>query len=97
MSTNEKAETSNRNYLREWISVGTLIFLIGVFAQQIRWQERTDSRIESLESHSNDKILHMPFEKSIKVFVPRVELDGRMNNLQYSLDKIDKKIDDLKR
>ena len=79
-----------------WITVANLVLLVTLIVQQAKWQESVDNRIEILEEHRNDKVLHMPFEKKIEVFVPRVELEGRLNTLQYSLDNIDRKLDKIK-
>lgn len=78
------------------ISVTTLIAVIVIFIQQAQWQKSVEINQENFQAHMEDKILHMPFEKSIEVFVPRVELDGRMNNMQNSLNKIEAKLDKLK-
>ena len=46
-----------------------------------------------IEKHEIDFSVHMPFEKKIEVFVPRVELDGRIENIEKSLIRIEKKLD----
>ena len=49
-----------------------------------------------LDAHISDTDKHMPFEKKSEVFVPRKELDQRLNNIKNTLDRIDAKIDNLK-
>jgi len=88
--------TSQRNILRDLLQPAILLFLIGVFVQQIRWQEKMNNRMDKVEEHVENQVLHMPFDKTSIIFVPRVELDSRMNNMQHSLDKIEGKLDILK-
>ena len=71
-----------------WFSASTLIFLIGFLVYQSRWQQSVDTRLQSLETHTTDKTMHMPFERKIEVFVPRTELDGRLNSIDASLKEI---------
>lgn len=88
--------TQQKSTLGTWFTIANFIVLIGFVWQQAQWQKNVENKIETLESHTKDNILHMPFEKSIEVFVPRVELEGKMNTMQYSLDKIEKKLDKLR-
>ena len=75
-----------------WITLANLILLITIVAYLSRWQERTDNRLERIEQHAIDKEVHMSFKEKIQVFVPRVELDSRLLNIEKSLDEIKKVI-----
>ena len=61
------------------------LFLLGIFAQQVRWQTQVDGRLQILEQHAADKVVHMPLEEKINLFVPRMEIDGRLRNIEESL------------
>jgi hypothetical protein len=75
------------------INFATIITLVGFIISQSRWQENVDNRLNSLELHTKNVNMHMPFERKIEVFVPRVELDGRLQSIQNSLIRIEKKIE----
>ena len=63
------------------IPLTTLFTVLSFIVYQSRWQSKVDNHIE-------DSSLHMPFERKIEVFVPRVELDGRIENIEKSQEEI---------
>ena len=67
-------------------NVSTLIAMLTFIIVQAKRQERVDMHIE-------DDSIHMSFEKKIEVFVPRVELENRLENIENYLIRIDKKLD----
>jgi hypothetical protein len=84
----------SKSFLKEWVTVANLIILIGIVVQQARWQQTVDSQLVRMEEHINDKVEHLPFEDRIRLFVPRVEIDGRLRNIEEALIEIK---DDLKK
>jgi hypothetical protein len=85
-----------KNSIISYFTIANFVVIIGFVWHQAQWQEKTNNKIEYLEEHAKNNVLHMPFEKSARVFVPRVELDGRLNNIQYTLEKIENKLDKIK-
>lgn len=91
-----------RQKAKNWLSVGltsaNLIFLItlsfNIGSIKAEMQNDINSNRESINKHLINQTLHMPFEKKIEVFVPRVELDQRLKNIEKLLDKIDSKINE---
>ena len=75
-------------------SISTLIVLIGFVVQQSKWQENIESRVHYLEIHAKDKEIHMPIVDKIRLFIPRTEMNGRLENIDKNLDEIK---DDLKK
>lgn len=76
-----------KSYVKHNIfNISTLLTLLGFIVYQARWQEHVDAHIE-------DTSIHMRFEQKIEVFVPRIELDSRLNNMEKSLKRIEDKID----
>lgn len=73
---------------RNFISMSTFVVLIGFIVQQSKWQQNVDNRLLNLEHHSINKEMHMPFKDKIEIFVPRVEINGRLENIDKSLDEI---------
>ena len=71
-----------------WINLTTLTAILGFIIYQSKWQEHVDN-------HIDDKSIHMQFEKKIQIFVPRVELDSRLSNIESSQEKLDKKQDQI--
>ena len=71
-----------------WITVANLLLLIGIIVQQSKWQQNVDNKIDEFENHAIDKEMHMPFKDKIEIFVPRVELDGRLKNIEATLLEI---------
>ena len=71
-----------------WINLTTLFAVISFVIYQSRWQEHVDN-------HIDDKSKHMTFEKRIQVFVPRIELDKRLSNIENSQEKLEQKQDQI--
>ena len=88
--------SQQKSTLGTYFTIANFLVLIGFIWQQAQWQKNVENDIETLQKHAEDQIVHMPFEKKIEVFVPRVELEGRMNNIQYTLEKIENKLDKIK-
>lgn len=70
------------------ISLATLIILVGFIVQQSKWQQTVDD-------HITDTSLHMPFEQKVQLFVPRIELDNRLENMENRGVRMEIKIDKL--
>ena len=93
-----------RDYIRtNWLTLGNFLLLLGLafrwgaFTEEMRQNDVLNKQLIStidkkVENHRNDIDKHMPFEKKIEVFVPRVELDSRLANMEKLLDKIDAKL-----
>ena len=86
------------NYLKNnWLTLANLIvlltlsFRVGVVLTSL--QDSIQANKELIEQHRNDQGVHMPFERKIEVFVPRVELNSRLENITEQLDRIEKKLD----
>ena len=75
------------------LTVANLVILVGFIVQQSRWQQSIDNSIERFEEHQTDTRLHMPLTQKIEFFVPRIELDARLYNMEKILEKIESKID----
>jgi len=83
---------SQRTYLKHnWGTFANLLLLLGLVYNYATSQQVMKSDIQQLKNHTQNEIIHMSFEKKIQIFVPRVELDSRLNNIEKLLDKIDKK------
>lgn len=82
---------------KNWLTMANLIFLItlsfkvGVVITAL--EDSIKANKEFIISHSDNSSLHMPFSEKIKVFVPRVELNSKLENLSKQLDRIEKKLD----
>jgi len=76
-----------------WMSLANMILLISLIIRISMWAQATSDDIELLKNHTIDTTLHMPFSQKIQVFVPRIELDSRMENISKQLDRIEKKLD----
>jgi hypothetical protein len=85
---------SKKNYLKEHaFSFANLIVLLSMSFTFGTTLTTITKDIEHLKQHTQDKQLHMSFEKKIEVFVPRIELDGRLENIDNALIRIESKID----
>ena len=71
-----------------WINLTTLTAILSFIIYQSRWQEYVDN-------HIDDKSIHMQFEKKIQIFVPRIELDKRLSNIERSQEKLENKQDQI--
>lgn len=81
--------------IRMYFSAATFIFIIGVFVQQIRWQERTDARIEKLEIHQGDRDQHPTYQERARNFIPRNELENRLDAFEVNQEKMNTKLDKI--
>ena len=77
-----------KNNFPMWINLTTLTALLSFIIYQSRWQEKVDT-------HISDQSLHISFEKRIQVFVPRIELDKRLSNIENSQEKLENKQDQI--
>jgi len=81
---------SSKEFIKmNWLTVANIVLLIGIIVQQSQWQKSVDKDLELFQNHVRDKEMHMPFEQKIQVFVPRVELEGLLRNMQRTLDRIE--------
>jgi len=86
-----------QNFIRDnWINFSTLVIVIGFIWNQGKWQQNVDNHInkEYVEfkdlfiRHYDDKSSHMPFEDKIELFVPRVEIEARLTNIEVLLKEV---------
>lgn len=85
---------TQKNYIKSnWITFANLILLLGIVVQQSRWQQKIDSKIDEFDYHKRDTELHMPFKEKVQVFVPRYEIDRRLDNIERMVTKIEQKLD----
>ncbi|MFD0762973.1 hypothetical protein ACFQZW_12855 [Lutibacter aestuarii] len=83
-----------KNYLKNnWLTLANLLVLLTLAYNLGVSQTKIEKDIDVLKLHANDINLHMPFEKKIEVFVPRVELDSRLKNMETMLERIEQKMD----
>ena len=70
--------------------------MLSFIVYQAKWQQRVDDEIREMQrsviQHHADKDQHLPFKDKIELFVPRPELEGRLLNIEKTLEKIDKKL-----
>jgi len=82
-----------KNYFKNnWMTLANLMILLTLVWNTGRWQQGVEKDIDVLNTHAKNTTLHMPFDKKIEVFVPRVELDSRLKNIELMLDRIESKI-----
>lgn len=72
---------------------GILVVLLAQFAATIRKGSIIESRVKRLEEHAGDREKHWTTEKKMEVFVPRVELQQKFDNIERILLKLEKKFD----
>ena len=85
------------------ISKSVPIAIIFVFASQaigfIWWNAKLEAKVDSnalaitaistiIQSHKKNEEKHMPYGDKIQVFVPRIELENRMQSMAESLKEI---------
>lgn len=82
--------------LPTWLTLANLIILITLSynfgASQKEIQKNIETNKADIKRHEFNNNLHMPFSKKIEVFVPRVELDSRLENMEKTLKRIEDKI-----
>jgi len=87
----------NKDFIRKnWLTFSNVVVLVSFIIYQARWQQRVDSEILELKTsvirHHADKDQHMPFKDKIELFVPRTELERRLESIEKTLEKIEKKL-----
>ena len=87
----------NKDFIRKnWLTFSNVVVLVSFIIYQARWQQRVDSEILELKTsvirHHADEDQHMPFKDKIELFVPRTELERRLESIEKTLEKIDKKL-----
>ena len=91
--TKEQGDYLKKNWLTlaNLIVLLTLSFRVGVVLTSL--EEGIKANEKALQEHVIDQGVHMPFERKIEVFVPRSELDSRLDAMTKQLDRIEKKLD----
>jgi hypothetical protein len=78
--------------LKPYFSLGTLIAVISFIIYMSRWVENIENKVDNntkeILHHASDKVVHMPLQEKIDLFVPRVEIDGRLKNIESALIEI---------
>ena len=67
---------------------GFLFTFVSLMASIFIYVGGVNTDVENLKEHTKNNTLHMPFEKKIEIFVPRVELDGRLKNIEDTQEKM---------
>ena len=75
------------------LNLTTLFAVIGLIVQQVRWQAKTEARLETLETHASDTEKHTSYRENSVLFVPRAEIQIKLSNIEKMVEKIDKKLD----
>ena len=87
-------------HLSKSIPLSFIIALIGQTMVFVWWASSLSSQVESnttqIKNHMVDSNLHMPVDRKIEMFVPRVELDQRLDNIERSLSEIKQDIKRIK-
>ena len=87
--------TEQKSFIKQnWLTATNLVFLIAIVVNQAKWQQTVDSKIIEFDRHINNEIQHMPFQEKIEVFVPRIELDNRLLNIENTLQDIKQAINE---
>ena len=82
------------------IAMISLIFFFGVWKQELenrifrdaRERDDTIHKVELNTEHSTSADSHMPFEQKIQLFVPRSELEYKLEAISENQEKIMKKL-----
>lgn len=82
-----------KDTLKTYVTFANLILLLGIVVQQARWQQKIDGKIDEFNNHKDDTELHMPFKEKVQLFVPRYEIDRRLDNIERTVIKIEQKMD----
>ena len=77
--------------LRDYVTV--IMFISGIVVASVTSRVITHSRLKRLEEHATDAEKHWTTEKKIQVFVPRVEIEQRFENIERILLKLEKKFE----
>ena len=89
--------TEQKTFIKQnWLTATNLVFLVAIIINQAKWQQHVDNKLLEFDKHMNNEIQHMPFQEKIEVFVPRVELDGRLRNIENALLDIKESLKDGK-
>lgn len=78
---------------QNWLTATNLVFLVAIIINQAKWQQHVDSKLLEFDKHVNNQTMHMPFKEKVEIFVPRIEIDSRLKNIENTLLKIENKLD----
>ncbi len=75
--------TTQKTYLKHnWITFANLVLLLTLVYNYATSQQEVRDDINNLKKHANDGVIHMPLSEKIKIFVPRIELDSRLESIE---------------
>ena len=89
-----------KTYIRQnWMTLANMILLLGIAFRTGYTQSKHESNIientRAIIKHEGNTSLHMSFEKKIEIFVPRVELDARLSNIEKAQKTANEKQDKI--
>ena len=82
------------------IAIIALIFSLGIWKQELenrifkdaRERDDTIHEVHLNTQHSTSIDSHMPFEEKVQLFVPRTEIEYKLDNINKNQEKIMKKL-----
>ena len=98
-STISKLDSGTHVIVPKWFTIikdviSPTLMITGLFYLGVQWnslEARTfssyEQKIEVL-NHVRDMVSHMPYQEKIKIFVPRTEIEYKLENLDEKVDKI---------
>lgn len=88
-------ETKTEYIKNNWMTFANFILLLTVVFRGGYLIADVEARItenkKEINKHIYDPQVHMPFEKKIEVFVPRIELDSRLKSIEEQQQKFGEK------
>ena len=86
-----------KSYVKNnWMTLANLIILLTIFFRGgylvSNLEIGVSNNKENLKGHVSDKDVHLPFSEKVKIFVPRIEMDSRLDAITKQLDRIEKKL-----
>lgn len=101
MAQNNTMAPETERFLKKnlpaWITFANFALLLSFVWYQAQWQQGVDNRLEKLDEHSKDKNVHMPYIEQAREFVPRTELQIKMDMMQKTLEEIKDDIKNLEK
>lgn len=82
--------------MRKWLPTIVAVAALGIHLIAIgNMVGDITARIESLEKHAENQMVHMPFKEKIEVFITRREAEKADDEIKSKLSTIESKIDFL--
>jgi hypothetical protein len=83
--------------VKDWFSVANFFLLLTIVWYSAQWQKDIENRIDAVEKNLQDESMHPSFYSLSKMFVPRTELEIKLDVIIETMKEMKSDIKNLEK